>query len=283
MSRKLLNELPRAPLWPLIDSGEAQLITQGAEAQVYRARLAPSSILTRSTPSASADEPSIAVILKHRFSKAYRHPTLDRTLTRARITSEAKALMRCTQAGIPVAALVALDLDHAILAIRYIEGPGSVKTVLGGLPELDTSPDAQAGDVTESPSLLDALQLTQADLMVMIGSTLAKMHQAGTIHGDLTTSNMMLEQSGDRFQLVLIDFGLSTISVSQEDRAVDLYVLERAMQSTHPEAEGLPFAATRFASILQAYERSVGPAEWDHTRRRLEDVRQRGRKRSMVG
>lgn len=35
-------------------------------------------------------------------------------------------------------------------------------------------------------------------------------------------------------QLVLIDFGLGVMKPSIEDKAVDLYVLERAFSSTHP-------------------------------------------------
>jgi tRNA A-37 threonylcarbamoyl transferase component Bud32 len=36
---------------------------------------------------------------------------------------------------------------------------------------------------------------------------------------------------------VIIDFGLSSISTLIEDKAVDLYVLERAFSSTHPKTE----------------------------------------------
>ena len=38
---------------------------------------------------------------------------------------------------------------------------------------------------------------------------------------------------------MLIDFGLGSVSSSEEDMAVDLYVLERAFVSTHPRSEGL--------------------------------------------
>ena len=75
---------------------------------------------------------------------------------------------------------------------------------------------------------------------------------------------------------VLIDFGLAYISTLVEDKAVDLYVLERAFSSTHPASEPL------FASVLRAYEQKMGK-EWKAVSRRLDDVRLRGRKRSMVG
>ncbi|KAG0164053.1 TP53 regulating kinase, partial [Apophysomyces sp. BC1015] len=70
-----------------------------------------------------------------------------------------------------------------------------------------------------------------------IGTALAKMHSLDVIHGDLTTSNLMLREMDD--SLVVIDFGLSYISTLPEDKAVDLYVLERAFSSTHPNTERL--------------------------------------------
>jgi len=77
-----------------------------------------------------------------------------------------------------------------------------------------------------------------------------------------------------------------------EDKAVDLYVLERAFVSTHPDSEPMFFA------VLEAYKKGMG-RDWTAVERRLEDgeyglsfcnpplfspeVRLRGRKRSMVG
>src|SRR6266540_2207324 len=105
--------------------------------------------------------------------------------------------------------------------------------------------------------------------MDLIGTEVARMHLADIIHGDLTTSNMMLRcptflhntntssptelvrrdypSNNDKDEIVnqvLIDFGLSYVSTLVEDKAVDLYVLERAFASTHPDSEPL------FASIL---------------------------------
>ena len=63
---------------------------------------------------------------------------------------------------------------------------------------------------------------------------------------------------------VLIDFGLSYHSTLVEDKAVDLYVLERAFASTHPDSEPM------FAGVLTAYEKQVGK-EWPALRRRLDE------------
>ena len=91
---------------------------------------------------------------------------------------------------------------------------------------------------------------------------------------------------------MLIDFGLAYTSALVEDKAVDLYVLERAFVSTHPDSEPMFFA------VLEAYRKGMGK-DWTAVEKRLEDgeyglllrnpslfslaVRLRGRKRSMVG
>ena len=76
--------------------------------------------------------------------------------------------------------------------------------------------------------------------------------------------------------IVLIDFGLASQTTQEEDRAVDLYVLERAFGATHPYAE------TLFSDVvLEAYARSYKGAGTVVSR--LADVRARGRKKSMVG
>ncbi len=84
-----------------------------------------------------------------------------------------------------------------------------------------------------------------------MGAAIGKMHDAEIIHGDLTTSNFMVQQpssevdgttsssSGDSRTVVLIDFGLGMMKPTIEDKAVDLYVLERAFVSTHPGSEYL--------------------------------------------
>jgi TP53 regulating kinase and related kinases len=106
-----------------------------------------------------------------------------------------------------------------------------------------------------------------------IGVAVAKMHDGGLVHGDLTTSNMILRDSDT--QVVFIDFGLAHFSTVPEDKGVDLYVLERALSSTHA---GKPHL---FKTILESY-RSAS-SQYSATFNRFAEVRQRGRKRTMVG
>ncbi|EPS43287.1 hypothetical protein H072_2713 [Dactylellina haptotyla CBS 200.50] len=156
--------------------------------------------------------------------------------------------------------------------MEWIEGP-SVREYLSDSLEMDTSD-------------LKGLGAGVQTLMEKIGGTVGKLHDIDVVHGDLTTSNLMLrEQKLDNtpkeghlerlHDVVLIDFGLGQVSTSDEDKAVDLYVLERAFLSTHPKASAL------FNTILEAYKRSsIGSTI---VLRRLQEVRLRGRKRSMIG
>lgn len=119
-------------------------------------------------------------------------------------------------------------------------------------------------------------------MMVRVGEAVGRLHKADIVHGDLTTSNLMVRRVGaegeeerGEGEVVLIDFGLGQVSTQDEDKAVDLYVLERAFSSTHPKAERL------FQDVLKAYGESYKGSKV--VLRRLQDVRMRGRKRSMVG
>lgn len=114
-------------------------------------------------------------------------------------------------------------------------------------------------------------------LVEQIGQILAKMHDEDVIHGDLTTSNMLLRPGQDDVfsQLFVIDFGLSYISSLPEDKGVDLYVLEKAFLSTHPNTEEL------FEKLLKSYVAASSKSL--PVIRKLDEVRLRGRKRSMVG
>ena len=79
-------------------------------------------------------------------------------------------------------------------------------------------------------------------------------------------------------KVVIIDFGLGSQGVaSPEDRAVDLYVLERAMASTHPGSEERLMPAA-----LAAYRKACDRGHFK-TMDKLASVRLRGRKRMAFG
>jgi len=205
-------------------------------------------------------------------------------------TAPALCAMMCNlfgnSCGVNVPGIRMVDAAEGVLALEWIDGK-SIRFLLGGGAEGeeeaetagdDQSDDADADAQEDDGDPLSEYGVTQDELMAMVGAEIAKMHRGDIIHGDLTTSNMMLRhpRSDKGLQLVLIDFGLAYTSTLVEDKAVDLYVLERAFASTHPASEPL------FASVLNAYQEGMG-REWAAISRRLDDVRLRGRKRSMVG
>lgn len=276
------------------------LLAQGAEAHLYRTYF-----LTPCTPAA----------LKIRPSKLYRHPTLDRRLTRQRILQEARCLVKLVKEGVRVPAVLAMDWEEP--QAQAVQGGGSGSGSSGG-GDGDGSAGAWGGawllmEWIEGPVVRAALERWEAwmarqktetesgraaearDLMRRIGRAIGALHRAGVVHGDLTTSNLILRPGAQARpsgqgqeetcltqgrpslagEVVLIDFGLASQSVQDEDRAVDLYVLERAFGSTHPHTE--PF----FGEVLEGYRESYRGAR--SALKRLEDVRLRGRKRSMIG
>lgn len=240
-------------------------ISQGAEAKVYKGSLTP-------------DAPFI--LLKYRFKKQYRHPSLDALLTRSRVAGEARALIKCLRSGVNVPGVRMVDASEGILGIEWIDGKSVRNLLPGGAEDEEEEEDEEDDEVSEENNKpLTEYGISVDTLMSLIGIEIAKIHLADVVHGDLTTSNMMLrlpKPNQSTTELVLIDFGLSYISTLVEDKAVDLYVLERAFASTHPDSEPL------FASVLTAYGTRLG-SEWNAISRRLDDVRLRGRKRSMVG
>jgi TP53 regulating kinase and related kinases len=110
-------------------------------------------------------------------------------------------------------------------------------------------------------------------VMRQIGIAVAKLHDGGLVHGDLTTSNMIVRTADEK--VVLIDFGLAYNSSNPEDKGVDLYVLERALQAAHADQPDL------FQTVLDAYKSSS--ARFSATYSRFAEIRLRGRKRTMVG
>ena len=256
---------------------EWKLISQGAEARVWKLHLLQQQDDDDDDDNNnnSNSEPT-TIICKERFSKAYRHPDLDAKLTKSRCRSEARILERCAQKSreygpqdddspplsyTPTHADLILRVPEVIrisppsLYLEYLDGP-NVKSYLQDAAAAVVDQD---GDVTMKSTIIDYSKLAKN-----IGRTVGSLHSIGIVHGDLTTSNMILlmkdtkqqqPQKEKEYQLSIIDFGLAKSSLSVEEQAVDLYVLERALQSTHPE---LP--SNFLDEVLEAYSTQVTDA-----------------------
>ncbi|PJF19221.1 hypothetical protein PSACC_00961 [Paramicrosporidium saccamoebae] len=186
-------------------------------------------------------------VYKQRFKKDYRHPILDERLNSRRIVQEARCLVKAFKCNVKCPTVYFVDAENGLLVIEFINGVTAKERI-----------------IAESIDLLS--------LGAQLGETIARLHSNDIIHGDLTTSNILLEND----QPVLIDFGLASVSNSIEDRAVDLYVLERAITSTHPQC-----GTQLFKAIVEAYGKVVSNPT--ATLSKLAQVQLRGRKRDMIG
>ena len=220
-----------------VDRKSWKLIKQGAEARVYK-----------------GEHSGKSIIIKERFSKSYRVPALDQRLTSRRMNQEVRSITRCLKNGIRVPEVYRVDNSHKLIYMEYIEH-GTVLRELLDQPEV----------ITDSSVV--------TSIMKTVGASLAGLHNIDLIHGDLTTSNMIYDM--EKMEITLIDFGLSFVSNSIEDKGVDLYVLERAFISTHPNTESC------FEQILVSYKGTANNGE--AIIKKLDEVRTRGRKRTMVG
>ncbi len=229
---------------PPIDFSKYTLLKQGAEAKLYAGTFLGKK-----------------AIVKERFSKKYRHPDLNQKLNRDRLKAEARALVRCKTIGIRTPTLYLADSDSGLLIMEHLDQGPTCRDYIRQLLKNQNTIDKEQKEVL-------------VDLGRKIGTILAKLHNNHVIHGDLTTSNILVEPDGN---LCLIDFGLGYAEGSAEDKGVDLYVLERALISAHPNTEFM------FDSILAAYKENILDKLKDEVVRKFEDIRLRGRKRTMVG
>ncbi|XP_037025489.1 EKC/KEOPS complex subunit bud32 [Bradysia coprophila] len=221
---------------------ETLLLKQGAEAKLY-----------------ISEFNSQKCLVKERFKKTYRLPEIDKQLSNERMKAESKSISRCQAAGILVPKVYHMNLNDRKIYMEYFERAITAKKYINDL-------DA------DSEGYLKRLGET-------IGRIVGEMHGNNIIHGDLTTSNILLNPKGEDFHdydMVFIDFGLAHYGHSTEDKGVDLYVLERALLSTHSSVPNL------FEIILSSYKLHNEKGAADVVTK-FEDVRARGRKRTMVG
>ena len=105
------------------------------------------------------------------------------------------------------------------------------------------------------------------NLAYKIGVEIAKIHSLDIIHGDITTSNMMLRGG----KLVFLDFGLGRHSDLFEDKAVDLLVLKKSLQSIDNTT-----ASKYFDNVLGGYAESYGKNK-DKIIEKIKEIESRGR------
>jgi TP53 regulating kinase-like protein len=174
-------------------------------------------------------------IIKKRISKRYRLKKLDDSLRKFRTRREAKIIKKLPK-EIPAPELIEMDDKNMNITMSYIKGD-KVRDFLDN----------------------------KLNLCKDIGKKIAIMHNNGIIHGDLTTSNMIYNK-----EVYFIDFGLSFFSHKVEDKAVDLHLLRRALESKHYKV-----FEKAFKLVLKGYKQYSD--NYEEVINRLEIVENRGR------
>src|SRR3989344_5679126 len=173
-------------------------------------------------------------LIKERVKKSYRIEEIDKKIRKFRTKREAKLL---TTAKINVPKVFNVDEENMKIEMEFLEGD-LLKNILDTLP------------------LKKSLEICK-----QIGTEVSSLHSQDIIHGDLTTSNMILK--GDK--LYFIDFGLGFFSTKDEDKAVDLHLLKQALESKH------------YKNFEKLYKTILKNYKHKDVLKRLEKVELRGR------
>ncbi len=185
------------------------------------------------------------VLVKKRIGKRYRHNSLDEKLRRIRTLNEARIILATLAAGIPAPTVYYVDPEEAIIVLEYIEGK-----VLH--------------DLIEEKGVNDHV-LT---LVEKLGYYAGVLHENNIVHGDLTTSNAIVSST----EVFLIDFGLAERSRDELDKAVDVHLFLRSLESAHPEhVEAL------YKAFIRGYQRARGKAKAEEVVKLVEKIRLMGR------
>ncbi|MBN1245301.1 Kae1-associated kinase Bud32 [Candidatus Bathyarchaeota archaeon] len=185
------------------------------------------------------------VIVKARFPKKYRPAELDAKIRSYRTAHEPQLMHEAKLAGVPTPTIFLVDMKNAVITMEFVEG----KQVKQVLPHVSKK--------------------AQQELCGRIGVLIGKMHRRGVIHGDLTTSNMILSGEGKIF---LVDFGLGEKNSELEARGVDLHLMKRALQSTHYQ-----FAEECFRNVLRGYSEVLGGEDAGKVFEKIREIERRGR------
>jgi len=185
------------------------------------------------------------VIMKKRLPKKYRPSKLDENLRTYRTIHEPQLMHEAKKAGVSTPTIFLVDVKNSTIIMEFITGK-QVKQVLTKASEKDR--------------LL---------LCFQIGELIGRLHKNGIIHGDLTTSNMILDGRGKIF---IVDFGLGEKMSELEARGVDLHLMKRALQSTH-----FRFAEECFDAVMKGYTETMGNENAKEILEKIKEIERRGR------
>ena len=150
-----------------------------------------------------------SAVLKKRRPRGWRHPDLDASLTKKRMTNEIKLTIWLASRGAPVPAIWDVDIEESKIIMEKIEGK----------------------------PLIEILQSNEHDekLLIGVGRAIRELHRNAVNHGDLSTNNILVT---NKREVVLIDLGLSSREYDVEGFGIDLHVLHEILRASHPNVKG---------------------------------------------
>ena len=143
-------------------------------------------------------------VTKRRIKKSYRLLSIDDNIRKLRTRSEGKLLEKASRL-VSIPKIIKVDEKTKEIVMEFVDGK-------------------------RLSDFLDSFPLEkQKEILRFVGEETAKLHDADIVHGDLTTSNMILHNS----KIYFIDFGLGFHSHKAEDKAVDIHLLRQALEAKH--------------------------------------------------
>ena len=185
------------------------------------------------------------VIVKKRVEKRYRVEPLDKKIRAYRTIHEGQIMHEAKKAGVPTPTIYLIDLSGFTIVMEYVEG-------------------VRLRDSLNNFSAEERLRTCRK-----VGNLIGRLHERSIIHGDLTTSNMILTPDEKIF---FIDFGLSLYSTEVEDRGVDLHLMKRALNSTHYK-----YVNQCFNAVIEGYKTEVGDQKTERVLTKVREIEKRGR------
>jgi bifunctional N6-L-threonylcarbamoyladenine synthase / protein kinase Bud32 len=182
-----------------------------------------------------------SVLVKERTPKSYRIEEIDQYLRKKRTKNEAKLLGEAKRCGVTTPLVYDVDKNESAITMEKIDG----KLVK------DTFNQAELSEIKA--------------ISLKIGENIARLHNCSIIHGDLTSSNLILKDD----KIVFIDFGLGKISHLVEDKGVDLLVFKKAINGIHHL-----ISHECFEAILDGYR---GADDYENVVNKIGEIEGRGR------
>lgn len=161
------------------------------------------------------------LVIKERISKSYRIKELDDKIRKYRTRREINILEKASK----------------IIPVPNLDSNSSEKDFKVIMEYVNGKKLAEHLDLFEYKKRIEICQ--------KIGKQVAILHNNNIIHGDLTTSNMILKND----EIYFIDFGLSFIDQKSEHKAVDLHLLKQALESKHYK-----HYESSFKAVLEGYK-----------------------------